>query len=362
MDEIKLLILEDNTKQQLAYKDSIELFNKDSELKICFDIKGDYDNCVILIGSKEYDAAIIDIKLGGTDTIGKGNDLIRLIKNKLRYPIFVITGYPGDIDPELSNENMFFKIYERDKITHIDLFKEIENLYKTGFTKILGGRGIIDKYLTEIFWNNLADSLNIWFGIENSEKTLLRYILTNLFVYLDSDESGAFEKYQAIEVYIKPNLPSRIFTCDLLIKKDDKKNFIVLTPICDLAQNKAKCVTLAEVEPFTSGIINEKKNIIKKDSNGEKKKEAEDILKKIFNNNYSNKYYFLPYSEIYPGGLVNFQKLSSCKLESIEDEFEISAKIAHQFVKDIIAKFSNYYSRQGSPDFYEEQIYRDIIK
>jgi hypothetical protein len=359
-ETINILIVEDDKNQQQSYKDSITLFNKNHDIPISCTIKENLAESKKLLEWNIFDAAIIDLKLKGTDSDGEGNKIIKEIKYKLRYPIFVVTGFPDDLDPDLREQNIFFKIYQKG-IIFMDIFNKIESIYNTGLTKILGGRGIIEGYLTDIFWNNLSNSLDNWIMEKNPEKKVLRYILTHLSEYLDLDESGAFEKYHATEVYIKPPLRTKILTGDILIEKETNKNFIILSPVCDLAQNKAEYVILAEIEPLTSGIVYEKKKLIKKDEEPEKTKCSEQILKKILNNNYSLKYYFLPYTAIYQGGLINFQKISSYKFKVIERNFTFLASISHQFVKDIISKFSSYYSRQGSPDFDEEKIYNDIL-
>jgi hypothetical protein len=361
-DKIKLLIVEDNESQQKAYNDSIDLFNEKSEIKIEVEIKNNYEESIKLLEWHVFDAAIIDLKLNGTDLVGEGNKIIKIIKNKLRFPIFVVTGFPDDLDMDLREPNIFFKIYKRDGIKYIEIFNEIATIYKSGATKILGGRGIIEGYLTNIFWNNLSSTIDTWYKEKNPEKMLLRYTLTHLLEYLELDESGVFEKYQATEVYIKPPLRTKILTGDILVNKKDKNNFIVLSPICDLAQDKSKFLIISMIEPINSGIINCQRNIILKNVGEKKAREAEEILKKIINNNFANKYYFLPPSINYSGGLINFQKIFSYKINEVNENFDFIASISHQFVKDIIAKFSFYYSRQGSPDFDEEKIYDEILK
>ncbi|EAL5481057.1 hypothetical protein DQ699_09220, partial [Campylobacter jejuni] len=50
---------------------------------------------------------------------------------------------------------------------------------------------------------------------------------------------------------------------------------------------------------------------------------------------------------------ICFQGLISVKKEEISDYARV-ASISYPFLKDIIAKFSRYYARQGSPEIIEE--------
>ncbi len=58
---------------------------------------------------------------------------------------------------------------------------------------------------------------------------------------------------------------------------------------------------------------------------------------------------------------MNFRKLSSLSHDEIDGDFEKSLiQISPAFIKDIVARFSIYYARQGQPEIeIEETIHRD---
>lgn len=119
---------------------------------------------------------------------------------------------------------------------------------------------------------------------------------------------------------------------------------------------------LSEVESEEEGLLFEKTRIIKNGKGDADKLElAQTELKALIGNHYSNKYHFLPKYNSIKSGLINFQKLKSVRVKDFNENFERIASINSTFTKDIIARFSYYYSRQGSPDFNIDEIYESLI-
>ncbi len=368
---MKLLIVEDTPEQQQTYKDNIESYNKDNEVKIIYDMKGTYEEGLDLLHKHTYDAAILDIKLGGEDLEGKGNLIIEEIKNKLRFPIFVVSGFPEDLKPELKDQSIFFKVYDRGNVLISDLLKEIKYIYDTGLTRVLGGRGKIEEYLSTIFWEHLSKNLDVWIN-HNNEKSLLRYVLSHIQEYLDINEFGKFDYYYTEEFYIKPPIKGFIYTGSILKQNTGNDFYIVLSPACDLVQNKSDQILICKIEDFKIKVVNEQIRKLKLElkqgmteeqhSNIFKQKyNAKQILKDLFKNNYSLKYHYLPKTSLFNGGFINFQLVSSFTPTVIKNNYTEVLCITNPFLKDIISRFSYYYSRQGSPDFDLEKIFEELI-
>jgi CheY-like chemotaxis protein len=361
---MKLLIVEDEPAQIQLYEDNIESFNKTSDVKIEYDKFLNIEEAKGSLLSPEYDGAIIDLKLSqGTEEL-EGLEIVEEIEQNQRFPIFIVSGSISSIDDK--EENAFFKKRKRDT-DFKKILSELVEIYQTGITKILGRTGNIEKYLTSIFWNHLSNSMELWVKDktrtpDEKQKSLLRYILMHIQEYLEIDENSEFEDYHPAEVYITPPVKNKAFTGDIVINKENKNRFIVLTPSCDLAQGKAKFILLASIENITDGIFNEKVNIIRKGkSKPEVISESELILKKLISNSFSNKYHYLPKYEHIESGLINFQKINTISIKNLKDEFNIIAATNSSFSKDIVARFSYYYSRQGSPDFNVNEIYNSIF-
>lgn len=369
--KIKLLIVDDDPFVISTYESNIKSYNKTNDrIEIIATINSNKDEAISLLRNLEnsFDGAIVDLDLkssGGSDS--SGNEIVREIKETLRFPVFVISGTSHNLSKDLSEETSFFKVRERDD-AEFDYLDEFIKIYDTGITQILNRKGIIEKNINDIFWKHLSGSLDLWINDtdktpENKQKSLLRYVLTHLQEYLELTEESDFDTYHPAEIYIMPPVKNKVFTGDLVKENTSDKFYIVLTPSCDLAQSKAKEILLAEIEPDNEGLLYEKTNILKKNTAKEEViQNAKKDLKSLINNSYSNKYHFLPkYNDIKPG-LINFQKLKSVRVNDLNAGFSRIASINSTFTKDIIARFSYYYSRQGSPDFNIEEVYDSLIK
>lgn len=371
-EKLKLLLVEDNSAEIEAYKNNIENFSIDNNIGIDLQVEKSLENALKAISS-HFDAAIVDIKLED-DKPGSepgGQTLINKLLKEFRIPTFVYTGTPAHFEHLENKENIFFRRYVKVEVGIKDILNKIKLIFDSGITKIIGRRGLIEKNLDMIFWTHIADNLDEEYLSSDSEKKILRYITAHLHEYLDLDESGDFEKYTPNEVYIHPPINPRIHTGNILKEKNTSDYFIVLTPACDLAQKKAKSILIAPIENFKNdGIIKQTINEIKNTKKSiEKKKDGEDVLKKklavkdaednlekLIGNNYSPKYYFLPLSNCFDGGLIDFRKLITVNQKDLEEKYKPKASVTAPFLKDIIAHFSFYYSRQGAPDLDKEKI------
>lgn len=369
MKELKLLIVEDDSNVIATYTRDINSYNKtNGNLNIKETILSDKDQALDILKNSDniFDGAIIDLDLkqsGGSDS--SGNEVIKEVKGSLRFPVFVISGTSHNLDPSLSEETSFFKVRDRD--ADFDFIEEIVAIYNTGITEILNRKGTIESYINDIFWNHLSNSMRLWINDsirtpEQKQRTLLRYTLLHIQEYLELNKESGFENYHPSEIYITPCIKPNVFTGDLVIEKDSSNNYIVLTPSCDLAQGKAKDILLVQIDLPNEGILNDKVNMIKKGSaKQEDLEEAEEVVKKLIHNSYSNKYHFLPKYEDIKGGLINFQKMKSIRVKEFNKSFTRQASINSTFTKDIVARFSYYYSRQGSPDFETKEIYDTLF-
>ena len=63
------------------------------------------------------------------------------------------------------------------------------------------------------------------------------------------------------------------------------------------------------------------------------------------------------------GGLICFRKVSTCKKKDFSETFAAAeVQVAAPFVKDIVARFSAFYARQGQPDFDFDALLTDLTE
>lgn len=365
MKELKLLIVEDDQTDQTDWGDSIGVFNKsikDDGLEITVRFCDSFEDANSLI-SNDFDAVIIDLRLMGDDKSSMdtgGGKLIKERIDKLRLPTFVYTATPALIDEIQKEETVFFKKYVKAEHRMADILEEIKKIYDTGITRILGGRGKIEDFLNKIFWKHLSHSLDHWMeslGDSDAEKALLRYISAHLSEYLaiDQDGHGHFDKFFAPEFYIKPPIGDHPYTGDILKKIEGNDYYVILNPSCDMVlrpqkdlktppERKAAKIVLASIIPWEK--VPELSGIPGNVSNSNRKK----LTPYVSNNTL--RYHYLPFYVDIGKMFIDFESIESIDPGLVDgNHYERVATISPAFLRNIIARFSQFYSRQGQPDF-----------
>ena len=314
---IKILIVENDERDIETYTDTINTINNEKKglVKLEPTVKKTKVDGLESLEKNDWAAAFIHLKLSTGDILNakEGNEIVEEIYHKKRFPVYILTNTPTDVDSKFE-ESIFLRINSKDNINYHDVFSEIVNIFETGILNILGKKGIIEKYLDEIFWKNISYSLDEWFLVKDQEKHLLRYILSHFQAYLEIAEDGTFDYYHPIETYIYPTIKQHRFTGDILKSKgtNDLKYYIILTPACDLAlhglENKPKTdrVLLAEIESHSDGVFAFLVRKIQQKSDAEIGLKCQEKLLRLIKNNYADQFFYLPSSKIFKGGSYQF--------------------------------------------------------
>ena len=272
-----------------------------------------------------------------------------------RIPIIFVTAF---VDSVGDHPSVIRKRLREDGTYESDLML-FQEIYNTGLTRIIGGRGIIEKSLSKIFLKNLLPHRKAWVSYgkkyleenpERTEKALLRYALNHLFQLLEEDNEKCFPE----EVYLYPPMSEKFTTGSVV--REDNQWYVVLSPACDLVirgnnQFRTDRILFVEVEE-ENDIVDKALTDIRRMPEGRRKREKmEEELEKISRNNYTFYYHWLPKANCFPGGFLNFRKLETLNKRDFDEKFEKPCiQISPSFVKDIVSRFSSYYARQGQPE------------
>lgn len=346
MGQIEIIVVEDNIDQQEIIKASADAYEIEYHrtVKLCF-----YDNAKEAIDNinGNYDGVILDMKLH--DDQEAGSTILSAIEaSSFRVPVIFVTAYPDLV----SQSEIILRCRARAEGTYRDDFDLFFDLYHTGITKIMGGRGKIEETLKVVFAKSLMPKpqRDTWiaYGKTDSpktEKALLRFTLNHLMQLLEDDEDKCFPE----EMYICPPFQKGFKTGSIVKQKEGSGLCIVLNPACDLVmrttgQMKTDRLLLVEIDDETKAY----KHILEKLATEEERNQA---LNKFFSNIHSQFYHWLPTTTFFPGGFINFRKLSSTSMKQCLKSYDLPhVQVSSHFVKDILSRFSSYYSRQGQPD------------
>ena len=349
MNKLRLLIVEDVEQELNSFKDDLEDYRhekkRDIDLVECKTLEEALDKL-----DNSFDGAIIDLKLANHRS-NEGTQVIEKIRQSFfRIPIAIFTGNPGDWDPSLNEKIMLIDVFTKGETGHYELLDQFWEIYNTGLTRIMGGRGLSEQQLSEVFLKNLLPQINTWISYgeidpERTEKALLRYTLNHLFQLLEEDGERCFPE----EFYLYPPMSEEITTGSIVKEEISDKSFVVLSPACDLVirrngEFKTDRILLVEIES--------KHNVVNAALDGiTRTRSKENKLRDVSNNNHTDYYHWMPEAYSFDGGFLNFRKLRTLDKTEFNEKFGMPAiQISPSFVKDIVSRFSSFYARQGQPD------------
>ena len=356
MERLNILVVEDDDIAFYGYKDAAEDLSDDA-LSIQLKRSTSAKVAIQKLNNEVFQGAIIDLELldEPDSEHPSGNEVISEINHNFRIPIIVASGNINNLDPKFEiDDNQFIKRFNRDEKTNIEIFEEIIKIYKTGILNIIGGMGLIEKKLNEVFWDHLSKDIDAWFTTDNNaERSLLRYTLNHLSAYLDQNDDP-INSYREAEFYLKPPIKKVIASGDILLNPVSKERFILLSPACD-------------VEVRSDGKINAKSLVLAKicESDPEallasqyiKKNKADNVRSFIVSVVHGTKLscaYLPPYKEI-KEGIIEFHNLVTISYDNYAD-YDRLATVSVNFFKDIQSRSSSYYARQGTPDLNKANI------
>ena len=344
MSTLQLLIVEDDEQDLERCRVDVENYRDDTRRNIEIVECKTLDKALEKLDNS-YDGAIIDLKL--TPQGVEGIEVIKEIRKLFfRIPIFIFTG-----NPDIRNESIKgIEVFLKGETRYYNLIDQLWDTYETGLTRMMGRAGRIEELLGKVFLENLLLQRKRWISygkedLERTENALLRYTLDHLLQLLEEDDKPRYPE----EVYIYPHLSDEITTGSIVREKTTNGLFVVLSPACDLVirkDNVSKTDRVLFVEIEVEGdIVEDALDGIKKQSKIKKE------LVAVANNNHRIYYHWLPKTDFFEGGFLNFRKVNALTKGEFDEKFEKpSIQISPFFVKDIVARFSSFYARQGQPD------------
>lgn len=351
MTPYRLLIVEDNEQDLKNCIDSIDRYQH--QRKRQFDIHSalNVEEALGMIDGS-FDGAIIDLRLGQDGN--EGNSVVEgIVDAKLRIPVAILTGTPDAASCDLS----YIGVFKKGETGYDDILDRFWQIHMTGLSRIMGGRGLIEDALESVFRKHLLPQIGAW--IEHAETDpdkaqagLLRHTVNHLIQFLDDDSVPCYTE----EFYLSPPCRDDLHTGSIVTK--DNSQFVVLTPACDLVIRKSRTfktdrILLVEIDDLkTTAAV-----ITGIDGNAKKKKAELDALAR---NTYCGYFHFLPKSAVFDGGIMNFRKLVTLSPAELESITTPKIQISAWFIKDIVARFAAYYSRQGQPDLDSAQLVKQI--
>lgn len=339
---IKRLLVEDDAGDRQGFIQSVERYKHENGIDInvveCEDLETALEKL-----DDSFDGAVVDMKLGMEG--GEGNKVLEsLDRKKLRMPVVILTGTPGEADDQF----VHIDIKKKGEADNIDIISDFVQIHDSGLTKVMGSRGIFEEMLSFVYKENILSQKDIWkkYGSEDperSEKALMRHVLNHLMHMVDVDVESCVPE----EFYICPPVDAIVRTGSVLRSRNGDDAFAVLTPLCDLTARadgeiNARRVTLCKICSFEYCF-----NLLP--ANKKNNKARKSLLESL-DKNKKGSYHALPPTDFFEGGYIDFEEIVTVPKNQMEAEFGTPIlQISPAFIKDIAARFSSYFGRQGQP-------------
>lgn len=366
MQKLRLLIIDDDNSQVQSLLDALrEILNepRHNAIQVFETIRNDKISALEAISNEEFDFAIIDLKLSDDKTKTEGNEIIREIKKKMRFPVVVLSNYPDNLDEDISTPSDVFLIKERTATPYRDLMIEILALFNTGISTLFAKDGFllshINRSLNELFWERMAKD---WIYLTNkiSAEDLRTKIVAKQLTTLLKEEMqlGKFvsKKSDPFEMYLVPPIRKHYYTGDIITKDDSF--YIIISPACDMEirENDKPDVENVVVSKLTHLKEHDYSKCCWKE--GAFQNNKTDKINNLIKSK-KGEYHLLPPFKNEMGFIIDFANIMSVPYDDLRN-FKRKASITEPFLKNILSRFSNHYNRLGQPDFDEDKLLEEI--
>ena len=352
MTEIRILAIDDNqahTEQLVDLLDGKTI----SGCNVSVEAINNFSDGMAALADKDYDIVILDVYEGEPSDENDnlhGKRVLEQIKQTVPIAVVLYTALPAHVEDLKSD---IVRVVSK---IDGDINAEIESLI-TGGVPLIKQKLIshVHKELTKYYWE-FAEKHPELIATASTDHLFEYLIARRLALTLDKQGTQQIfgdgirdDKVHPLSMYIFPPIEERHEMGDILKKDDDGTYWVILTPSCDFAQNKADYILLASA---TDLILH--KDYTKYVSD---KPRYADNLKRLIKSTRNERYYFLPKIEMIgmPDLVIDLQALSTFPTSNFSGYSNI-AKLDDPYAQDLLSMFTRSQNRPGSPDIDEEHV------
>lgn len=352
---MRVLFVEDDTSQVQLFMDALNDWhnlNKDRQIQVFH--AGNYGEAKRKLEELRLDAALFDLRLppmsGGKSAAKNGNLIATESLRDVGIPVGIISGNPADIDPGIESLKLIQKFDKGDGDVYSKVVDWLASKW-TMMTVLRSARQQIQASGADIFVKRLWPRWQTYQGLTGASEEELTRIVTRQYVGhvaeilgLDGVGNAPWHPY---ECFIHPALlDNRPHTGDLF--RLDDGLWVILTPACDMATEKAKTVLLARVSEDSHPDWNSKIAGLRAE---QVSNSTRAYFSRLVNQNVDASEHFLPPLKDGPPMMVKFKEVSTRSLEFLKSNLECRvASIASPFLPNLVQRFGAWISRTGQPN------------
>ena len=320
-----------------------------------------------LLMKNEYDILILDIfrgKANEDNADREGDKILEEIRKSTFLPVIFFSGLTKYVEPLKSD---IIRVVTKTAGGNDELLKEIEYLLESGIPMIKKRldshvKDCMRDYLWEFVqreWaslNTIRDEFSI--GYLLARRIAKSFSKSNVKKIL-GDHKISDEKIFPMEFYIYPVHDDSIESGDIFRKEG--VFYVVVTPSCDIAQNKTKflhltkCIPLDETKEYKEYISEKNKKTI----NESKLASAKDKLSQLIRSGRRDCHFFIPKTSFIENLVIDFEQIITIELSDVV-KYECIAKLDSPFAQSMIIKFVRHFNRIGTEDLDAEYVINNL--
>ena len=362
-----LLFVDDeaeNCELAAKYLDEKVVLEPDEKLKV--DTEVEFNNALYRLESYNYDFIVLDVRRGPHEEEREeeeGIKILQSIKARRFLPVIFYTGLPRKV---ADLETPLVKVIENT----MGLPKLLETIQDIMASKLPQVNRELKRHVEEVQRRYMWDFVESnWekFG-DTPDRSALAYLLARrLAKSLDGpgieklaeslgDTSRLWcdeEHVHPMRYYVLPPMSPRLISGDIFLRKTDEKEteyLILLSPSCDIALNKMEWMLFARCSVLTG-----EEEYARFRENTENTKIIEGLIKDRREGKQWERFKFIPGAIDIPDMIIDFQQLIAVKKEEldkllVENNIERIASLDSPYGEALIAQFTRYFGRVGTPD------------
>ena len=342
----QVLIVEDNAALAAdAQREIIEGFEQNPDINVEVTFETNFDTGLEKVRSGHSDVVVLDVRRDTpnptpADAVA-GHTVFQEIKEARFAPVIFWTALPDQVEDE--SMLPLVAVIKKDDMDQLPGAVEAA-ITSNALETITGIEKHVSSVLKKHMWTELGPHWGEYTDSADSA-TIAQVLISRLARILDEDRERSFTAHPSHRYVYPPASESRA-PGDVL-REGTGDWWVVLTPACDLEQNKAEFVLVAhagaleEHAKYTAWVASKSNG----NGIGKWKELHKDVLKAT-----QGRFHYLPAFRDIPDLVIDLENVKSVEAESLLEMHPV-ASLVSPFSEALLVQNSHFRGRIGVPDF-----------
>lgn len=342
----RVLIIDDNAQMAAdARREISEGFEQNPDIDVEVSVETDFDEGFKIVSGGGSDVVVLDVRRDTPNATPSdetaGRTVFQDIKEARFAPVIFWTALPEKVEDE--SMSPLVAVLSKEDIDKLPAAIETAIVSRTVET-IADIEMHVSSVLTKHMWTELGPH---WAEYTDgaAPATVAQVLISRLARVLDEDREQKLTAHPSHR-YIYPPASDMRAPGDV-VREAGSDWWVVLTPACDLEQNKFEFVLLARAGALDSH--QKYRDWIEATAKGNSGKSQWSDLRKVVLMATQGRYHYLPAFRDIPDLVIDLENVRSVKADAL-DAMEPVASLVSPFSEALLVQHSHFRGRIGVPD------------